>query len=185
VIAFSDVLDPGDQPGEPETIVTRTWTATDFCNHQSSCIQTITLLSPGNPLQARLDLMPGACPNTASLNPTGVVTLVLYGTSTFDVSQVDRNSLVLQRKDNVGTQIDRMNIKVKDKGRPASSSAACACGQAALDGRLDLQLSLDFAAFTQAFDVLTEAPGTQLNIALTGRLLNGQYFTVADCMGTP
>jgi hypothetical protein len=185
VIAFSDTLDPGTAPGEPETIVTRIWTATDFCGNQSSCTQTITLLSPSQPLGANLDVMPGSCPNQAAVNGDGVLTVVLFGTSTFDVSQVDRTTLALQRHDNLGFPIRRMNIKIADKGKPASSNASCACGSASKDGRLDMQISVNYNELLQAFEVLNEAPSTQLTLSLTGKLNDGRWFVVSDCLLTP
>jgi hypothetical protein len=182
-IGFSDVLDPGNAPGEPETIVTRTWTATDFCLHQSNCVQTITLLSPsgGGPLGSKLDVMPGVCPNQANTSGTGVLSLTLLGTPTFDVSLVDRSTLTLQRKDNVGSKITRLGVRLRDNGRPASSNGACACGTNSLDGRLDLAITANYAEFVQAFEMQSLAAGASVDVAVVGRLKDGKWFVVSDC----
>jgi hypothetical protein len=185
VVAYSDVLNPGTQPGDPETVVTRTWTATDFCTNQSNCVQTITLLSPSGGLGSMLDVMPGSCPNVIASNGTGVLTLVLFSSGAFDATQVDRSSLVVRRRDNGGQVIQRMNVKLKDKGRPASSTGNCACGVSQPDGRPDLQVSVDYAQFLQAFEVANEAPGSQVTVAVTGRMLDGRLFTVTDCVTKP
>jgi hypothetical protein len=184
VIAFSDVLDPGNAPGEPETIVTRTWTATDFCMHQSQCVQTITLLSPsgGGPLGAKLDVMPGVCPNQAGSSAHGgTLALTLLGTPSFDVSQVDRKTLFVQRKDNTGQKITRLHARLRDQGRPATVNSPCACGANSQDGRLDLAIAVDYAEFLQSCAITTEAPGSTVDIAVVGRLYNGSWFVVSDC----
>lgn len=186
VIGFSDVLDPGDEPGEPETIVTRTWTATDFCLNQSSCVQTITLLSPGNAFNLKLDLMPGVCPNQLNSNGDGLLQVVLFGTSSFDVNTIDKTSLVLQRKDNVGGTIQRMNVKTKDRGRPTTAqNVNCQCGSASPDGRLDLQITLNYAEMFNTFQLAAEAPGATNQVALTGRFLDGRFFTLTECTQMP
>jgi hypothetical protein len=182
-IAYSDRIETGHAPGEPEIVVTRTWTATDACMNQSSCVQTITLLSPSQGLFAKLDLLPGSFPNLvpAKASP-GVLSLVLLGTSGFDVTLVDRPTLRLRRADNAGAPIARMSLKLKDCGRPGAGSEPCECGSGAPDGRMDLQISVDAAAFSEGLALADEARGERVEVALTGRLCDGRWFAVTDCL---
>jgi hypothetical protein len=181
VIGYSDVLDPGTAPGEPETIVTRTWCATDFCMHQGCGIQTITLLSPSGNLGARMDALPGSCPNTIAATGDGVISLIVYGTSTFDVAQVNRASLALQRRDNVGTSVRRMSTRIVEKGRPGPN-VDCACGSMVNDGRVDLQCTLLYEQVSASLAIGAETPGTPVEFALTGQLNDGRWFVVRDCV---
>jgi hypothetical protein len=181
VIGFSDVFTPGTQPGDPETVVTRTWTGTDFCLNQSNCIQTITLLSPSGNLGARMDSMPGSCPNAISINGNGVLTMIIYGTSSFDASQINRTSLALQRSNNLGGVVRRVSSRLLDKGRPGAN-VACACGSNVSDGRLDLQITFDYVQVAQELQVLAELPGTPFEFVVTGRLNSGKWFTLRDCV---
>ena len=116
VIAYTDVAVANTMAGEPELVVTRTWTADDNCLHQSSGVQTITLLSPSGGMGGLLDLAPGSCPNELSASATGVVSLVLFGANQFDVSQIDRTTLELRRADNIGAPVRRAMTKMLDKG---------------------------------------------------------------------
>ena len=47
-ITHSDTSTPGACPQEP--VITRTWTATDFCGNVSSCDQVITIVDTTAPV---------------------------------------------------------------------------------------------------------------------------------------
>lgn len=180
VIAYTDVSVGNTMAGEPELIVTRTWTATDYCGQQSNCVQTITLLSPSQTLGAVLDVIPGTCDNELSrVANEGMITVTLYGTSAFDVSQVDRSTLAFRRHNNVGNPVTRAISKLLDKGR-AGPNPNQSCGSSLKDGRLDLQLTFSLVQVQAEFALDNEASGSTIELALTGRLIDGRYFTARD-----
>jgi hypothetical protein len=180
VISFSDTSVGNTMAGQPELVVTRTWVATDNCLNQSSCVQIITLLSPSQPLGGLLDLVPNACPNSLGTQMNeGLIPLVLYGTQTFDVTNVDRPTLQLRRADNQGTSIPVGITKLLDRGRPGGAKTPN-CGSAVKDGRLDLQVVYSYALVRSALLLDGEKPGSTIEVALTGRLLDGRYFTLRD-----
>lgn len=179
VIAYTDVAVANTMAGEPELVVTRTWTADDNCLHQSSGVQTITLLSPSGGMGGLLDIAPGSCPNEISASATGVVSLVLFGSNQFDVSQIDRTTLELRRADNLGATVRRAMTKVLDKGRPGAQPNQH-CSSPWQDGRLDMQLTFSLAQIQEALSLTTETANAQVEFAVTGRFLDGRWFVLRD-----
>ena len=61
-VTFTDQVVPGVPPSGIEQVVTRTWTATDFCGNQVSDTQVITIVGPSffDPFQ--MQILPGRCP---------------------------------------------------------------------------------------------------------------------------
>jgi len=184
VIGYTDVLVGNTSAGQPELVVTRTWTATDNCNNQSSCIQIITLLSPSQGLGGLLDIAPNACPNVLGTQMNeGLIAVVLYGTQTFDVANIDRSTLKLRRADNLGTTVPVGITKLLDRGRPGDVKTPN-CGSPVKDGRLDLQLVYSYDAVRTALNLNTEKPGASFDVAITGQLIDGRHFTVRDSVTT-
>jgi hypothetical protein len=181
-IGFSDVLDPGNAPGEPETIVTRTWTALDQCGLQSSCIQTITLLSPGLADQTYyLDAIKGSCPNALSASDTsGLFSCVLFGRNGHAVADINTSTLVLARLDNGGGTVDRMSIQVKDVGRPKQTDP-CDCDGNSKDNYMDFVINSSKASVITSLDLAQEV-GSSVQVVLYGQKNNGAWFTAYDCI---
>jgi hypothetical protein len=113
----------------------------------------------------------------------GVIALVLYGTPTFDVANVDRSTLKLRRIDNVGTTVPVGITKLVDRGRPGTEKTPN-CSSPVKDGRLDLQLVYSYDAMKTALNMDVEKPGTSFDVAITGRLIDGRYFTIRDNVTT-
>jgi hypothetical protein len=181
VITYSDVLTPGTQPGDPETIVTRTWVGLDQCGLQNSCVQTITLLSPSSASQTYYsDDLPGICPNDLSVGSTGVYVIHLFGLAAYPVSNINQSTLVISRLDNVGNQVKRMSIKVQDVGRPTLGNP-CAC-DGLNDGKLDLKISASMTQLIAEFQLAAELPGTNVPIAVFGKTNDNKWFVSWDCV---
>lgn len=167
-------------PGAPEVVITREWSALDYCLNKAMCTQTITLLSPSGGLGGLLDVAPGSCTNDVSVSAKdGVFSVLLLGTSQFDVSQIDRATIELRRSDNLGSPVRRAATKLADKGQPGNA-ANPHCSSTVKDNRLDLQLSFAQQEVTESLQVVKEAPGGQVEFAVTGRMLDGRWFVLRD-----
>jgi len=182
LISYTDVLDPGTAPGEPETIVTRTWVALDQCGFSSSCQQTITLLSPGWSSQSYyLDAVKGSCPNSVDVNAdSGLFTAVIFGRTGYAVSNIDQSSLTLVRADNVGGSVLRMAKLVQDVGRPKLGDP-CDC-DGLKDSQLDITVTMSLPTVISSLDLANEATGTSVTLALYFRTNDGQWHTALDCV---
>ena len=182
LITYSDVLQPGTLPGQPETIVTRTWVALDQCGYSSSCQQTITLLSPGWTNQTYyLDAIKGSCPNALDVNASsGLFTAVIFGRTGYAVADIDQASMTLVRADNVGASVGRMSKLVKDVGRPKLGNP-CDC-DGLKDSQLDITLTMSLPSLINSLDLATEATGSTVNLALYFRTNDGKWHTALDCV---
>jgi hypothetical protein len=183
VITYDDIsIVPNSltNPSAPEVVITREWTATDYCLNESTCIQIITLLSPSSALGGLLDVAPGSCSNEISVAATeGLFTVVLLGTPQFDVTQIDRATIELRRSDNAGTAAVRAATKLADKGKPGDA-ANPHCSSPLKDGRLDMQLSFGQAEVSESLYIAKETAGTQVEFAVIGRMLDGRWFVLRD-----
>jgi hypothetical protein len=182
VISYTDVLTPGTMPGDPETVVTRTWVALDQCGYSSSCQQLITLLSPGWTNQTfYLDAVQGSCPNSINVNAdSGLFTAVIFGRTGYAVSNIDQSSLVLTRADNVGGDVRRMAKLVKDVGRPKIGNP-CDC-DGLKDSQLDITVTMSLPTVINSLDLASEGSGSSVTLALYFRTNDGKWHTALDCV---
>jgi hypothetical protein len=178
-LTYSDSFHPGTQPGEPETIVTRTWTVTDGWGNQASCVQTITLLSPSGGGGVHLDAKPGSCPNIVPIWSGGLTEFSLVGTFQVNPAIVDPTSLKLQRADGVGHRIPVGYLSVQDVATPFYGPAS-ACHAAGGDGTMDIDFVLANWKLRRAFMLSSLPDGTQVQLALSGRFLDGTVFFARD-----
>jgi hypothetical protein len=77
-VAYSDVVTPGGCPEEKS--IARTWTATDDCGNQTSCVQTITVVDTTDPVFACPDDVTIECDD--SIDPLASAALLPDGWST-------------------------------------------------------------------------------------------------------
>jgi len=182
IISFSDVIVPGTQPGDPESVTTRTWVALDQCGFQSSCQQIITLLSPGNTFQTfYLDAIQGSCPNAIDVNAeSGLFTAVIFGRTGYSVSNINQSSMILVRQDNTGTAIQRMSKVVKDVGRPSIGNP-CDC-DGLKDSQLDIVVTASLPSVISSLSLNTEGTGNTVKFALYFKTNDGKWHTTIDCV---
>jgi len=182
VVGFSDTIIPQGGPGTPEQIILRTWTATDCVGMQSSCLQTITLLSPSGGMPdnfANLDFDPSNCPNTFSPAASGTVDVLLLGSSEFKALDVVKTSVRLWVRTSPGVTIQPIGFATRDLGT-ISALAFGECNSAKLDGILDLRMRFSKASLTSQLGLGSYAPGQVVEVAVTGKLKTGKLFLTRD-----
>jgi hypothetical protein len=170
-------------PGAPEVVVTRRWTLVDGCGGNVSCDQIITLTSPAGLNGAMmLDLLPNQCPN--DVGPTGgVIAITLPGTWAHAANQVVPSSIELHRADGKGKMLrygkHLAGPVFSDLTRPYYGQNG-PCQAAGPEGRSDLTLYVHRRVLRTMLGLNTEPDGKIVNVILTGRLTNGESFSLTD-----
>ncbi len=162
--------------------VVRTWTTTDFCgNSNSSCVQTIYLVSPKLASGTNFDLNMELCPNSIDRNSIAPLNMLLLGNKTFNVANVDLATLRLQRLTDTTLQTSLVgaNFTLGDFG---SNTAILngQCNSSKHDGRTDLRIQVNVPTIVPVLGLDREPVGAPVEIWLTGRDLLGKPFVVRD-----
>lgn len=173
-------------PGAPEVVITRRWTLSDNCGFNTSCDQTITLLSPGGQDGAmRLDAMPDRCPNTVW--PTSLsVKVTIPGTWKHPVSDIVKNSVMIRRADGIGAALSlashTFTVSYKDVTRPYyNQDGPCqTTGPTGPDHRVDMTMIMNTQVARTLLKLTTLPDNTMVPILVTGKLLNGESFSLTD-----
>jgi hypothetical protein len=132
------ILDPGTFPPGVYEI---TLTVTDSDGQEGTATVTLSVAR-----SVAVDIKPGACPNPWNRNGRGVLTVAVPGTATFDVTQIDLESVVISRADRVGGSVapnegpPGPHSDVKDIATPFQATEACECAHLGEDGIDDLSL---------------------------------------------
>jgi len=136
---------------------------------------------------ARLDIKPGSCPNPVNPRGQGVVPMALVGDESFDVAEVDVDSLVLRRTDGVGeavvpiTRRGRPRVAIEDVGTPFAGEH-CDCHEMGGDGIDDLAIKFSTPEMVAAFDLDDMPRRGSVALTLTGALFDGTVFEATDCV---
>lgn len=181
-ISFSDVITPQQGPGV-EQIITRTWTAMDSCNHQSTCTQVITLLSPS--AGGSLELDAGSCPNTFPIvSSDTTMRSLLLGNAKILVNRVELTSLRLSRPGYAagGYVSPIVGAPVFPDVARSIAKKLGDCNPVGQDGYKDYRMVFDRAQVISALGLDTLAPGTRVPILLTGMTKTGLSFTSMDVL---
>jgi hypothetical protein len=134
-----------------------------------------------------LDIKPGSCPNPVNPRSKGVVSIAIVGSSSFDVTQIDVDSLTLARADGGGgivTPITRnrgARVHTEDVATPAGGDQ-CACHELGGDGIDDLLLKFSTPALVMALELASLQPGTSVVLTVGGSLMDGTEFEGSDCI---
>jgi hypothetical protein len=143
-------------------------------------------IPPGS-LELPLDIRPGACPNPLNRQSRGVLPVALVGSDTFDVSEVDLGTLQLARADGVGGSVaphegpPGPHSVVDDVATPFDGEL-CDCHDLAGDGFDDLVLHFRVDDLVAALELDDLAAGTDVELQLSGALLDGSPLTASDCI---
>ncbi len=172
-------------PGAPEVVVTRRWTVTDNCGHSASCDQTITLTSPwGQGGDMMLDVLPGSCPNEV-WPTTGPVKIAIPGTWNHPAADIVPSSIKIRRADGVGVALTLANhgftLSQTDVTRPYYGQNG-PCAALPKDHRPDLVMTTSSRILRGMFRLSALPDNTQVTVIISGRLVNGESFSMMDWM---
>lgn len=137
--------------------------------------------------EAHLDIKPGSCPNVVNPTSRGVVSMALIGSDSFDIHEIDIDSIRLTRSDGLGNPItphfrrSRIMASIEDVTTPLESED-CSCHQAEGDGVDDLVLKFSTIEMNDVFNLEEFSQGAEISLTLSGNLLDGTAFTTTDCI---
>jgi len=178
-VSFSDLIIPQAPGSNIEQTIIRTWVADDGCQ-QSSCQQTIELFSPstGVPLQFN----PETCDPTFVVNLEGARRAELYlaGSSKLAMPQVDTSSLKVSRFDAPTKTVKPVLVGAFQDSVLALSNVPGVCNQAGQDGWKDLKLTFNRSQFVNTLGLADLPSGSQVQLVVTGRKLNGSTFIATN-----
>ncbi len=136
-----------------------------------------------------LDIRPRSCPNPLNPRSQGVLPVALIGSESFDVTQVDIDSLVLARADGVGGSVGPLTGPREPRPRVADAGTAfvgepCECHHIGPDGIDDLVLKFSTPELVETLELGSLPGGTSVMLTLSGSLLDGTEFEASDCIVT-
>lgn len=122
--------------------------------------------NPGAPLQTLpvlVDVKPTSCPNPINIGASGTITVAIVGTASFDVTEVDPSTVMLQG-------VAPLRSAFEDVTTPFTGAftSANSCTTAGPDGIPDLVLQFSNAAISAALGKVKD--GRTLFLNLTGSL---------------
>ncbi|MFB3786632.1 MAG: hypothetical protein ACE15F_09695 [bacterium] len=120
------------------------------------------------PIEAAVDIKPGACPNYLSPSDKGNLVVAIMGTDTFDVAKIDPESVIL-------ADVAPVSWKIEDVGAPNDPNlqvTGCeACNKKEPDGNDDLVFIFDAAKILKALGNVKKSDCVKLE--LHGKLAGG------------
>ena|GEM_PF-2883443 len=135
-----------------------------------------------------VDIKPGSCPNPFNRTSHGVLPVALLGTDESDITQIDISSIRLSRADGIGGEV------APNEGPPGPHSvfedvatpfagAPCDCHDLEGDGFDDLSVKFRSDDVVEVLELEDLASGAEVELKVTGKLLNGIPFTIgSDCI---
>lgn len=128
-----------------------------------------------------LDIKPGACPNNFPMNSTGGIYVALTGTETFDVHDVNIDTVLMVRSDGWGGQVQPSDWYYADVAT-AFFGEECECVDLNGDGITDLKMTFSKSIMKAAFLLSNSANGELVPLTVCGFLNDGTPFTSHDCI---
>ena len=137
-----------------------------------------------------LDIHPRSCPNpfniiwlenidkgnekgNAIMKKGGVMPAAIVGTESFDVTEIDVSTLLLEG-------VAPLRSSYEDVTRPVTSINECACATGGPDGFVDL--TLKFSRQEIAATIGPSEVNDVVELTLTGTLTDGTPFEASDCV---
>ena len=126
------------------------------------------------PWVTHLDIKPGSCPNPLNIRNNGVLPVAILGTDTFDVTEVDPSTVLLEG-------VPPLWWSYADVTTPVGAGAdTCECNEEGPDGYLDMTLQFRSQAIVAELGDVTDHEVRMLT--LTGTSLAVGDFAVRDCV---
>lgn len=138
-------------------------------------------------IPSALDIKPGSCPNPLNPRSRGLVAAAVLGSDTFDVAQIDGDTLKLTRTDGIGEAVrptarrHRSAGAIEDVAAPFGTTS-CDCHGLAGDGIDDLVIRFSTPEMIRALHLSSLEPGTSVMLTIRGRLLDATPFEASDCI---
>ncbi len=135
-----------------------------------------------------LDIKPSSCPNPLNRSSHGVLPVAVVGTAGFDATMIDISSVWLSRADGIGGEA------APNEGPPGPHSVfadvttpfegeSCDCHTFEGDGIDDLSMKFRTQNVVEALELGGMNSGNQVELVVTGVLLDGTPFTTGgDCI---
>ena len=140
----------------------------------SDYVLTIDGYESTEPIMGALDIKPTSCPNPLNVKSQGVLPAAILGTADFDAAYVDVSSILLE-----GVPPQRSNLS--DVATPVGDDAEpCECNEEGGDGVSDLTLKFRTQDIVDVLGAVSD--GDEVELTLTGQLMDGTPFTVSDCV---
>lgn len=185
IVTYSDVVTPSITKGLESTI-TRTWVATDYCGHVSTGVQTILVYSPNQALRPNFDFDIGSCPNQIHRVALHPASMTLLYSKKFVPTKVDWSTVKMQRRFPTTGAIALSGASfVNGQFGKVTATLPGQCNSATSDGKTDLKIVFDEAALVSGLGLDVDPPGAVVELAITGRLTDGEYFFLRDLVELP
>jgi YVTN family beta-propeller protein len=127
------------------------------------------------PIQVHFDVKPLSCPNPFNVGAQGVLPAAILGTESFDVSDIDLTTILLEG-------VGPLRADIEDVAQPVIGEDVCDCETEwnGPDGLYDLTLKFDVQDVAQALGAVQD--GDVVVLTITGKLSDGRDFQGQDCV---
>ena len=132
-------------------------------------------------IELSLDMKPRQCPNKLMRGTHAAVWAAVLGTEDFDITQLSLEGITLQRADGGGGALAPRNLMFKDEAAPFLDND-CGCHADGRDGITDLKMKFRTEAIVEALELEDVPNGAQVEVMVTGTLLDGTPFFSSDCL---
>lgn len=113
--------------------------------------------------------------------------MAIVGSESFDVTQIDPDSLVLTRADGVGESVTPLRrghwhgVIIRDVTTPFDGEL-CDCHTLGRDGIDDLLLRFRRREMIDALELGSAESGDEIALTVSGVLMDGTEFNASDCI---
>ena len=178
-LTFTDSVMPHDCNAERfDSIIIRTWTATDSCGNSVSCDQRIDVVRQ----IWDFDIKAPSCPNPFPLGAGGLISMTIVGTADHDVTEIDPSSIEIWTEHCEEGPVTPIRFNYEDKATPFPGGTACDCHTLGADGHLDLNFHFRRSDVRNGLDLGSYPRGTFVKIFVSARLEDGCGILGMDCV---
>lgn len=164
-----------------DSVIQRTWTATDACGNTASCTQMIDIVRQ----IWSLDIKPTSCPNPIQVGSNGgnaQVSIAILGNASQSVANIDPASIAIWREDCTAGPVFPNDAGFQDVAAPILPAARCECTTAGPDGFMDLRLRFSRLQLVNGLGLANQPQGSYHRLVVTGSTFDGCEFVATDCV---